>query len=68
MPLSHSDKGLGVVFGFNCQFNRCKHHPGKEFQMIVMERPVGVSVGDYLEHLHEGGKTHSTVGSTYIRK
>lgn len=63
MPLKHSDKWLGVVFGFNCQFNISRHHLGKAFQMIVTDRPVCGFVGDYLDCSCWGRKHISWAGS-----
>lgn len=63
MPLKHSDKWLGVVFGFNCQFNISRHHLGKAFQMIVTDPPVCRFVGDYLDCSCWGRKHISWAGS-----
>lgn len=63
MPLKHSDKWLGAVFGFNCQFNISRHHLGKAFQMIVTDPPVCGFVGDYLDCSCWGRKHISWAGS-----
>lgn len=45
MSLSHSDKWLGVVFHFNCQFHTIKGHLGKNFQSQLSRLVYGHILG-----------------------